>query len=33
MERLINILKKEIKEKEWSIGRIKGEIKQLEKLK
>jgi len=33
MERLINILKKEIKEKEYSIGRIKGELLLLKNFK
>jgi hypothetical protein len=33
MERLINILKKENNEKEWSIGRIKGELLLLKNFK
>ena len=33
MERLINILKKEIKEKEYSIGRIKSELLLLKNFK
>jgi hypothetical protein len=33
MERLISILKKEIKEKEWSMGRIKGELLLLKNFK